>query len=229
MMHVADSTTLKPTPLQYHSRMWHENVKPKVHCTTTVVKVVKRITKTVTKTKTTTHVRTSRIYRPHLASRAPSTPPRENSCSALAAGAPAAELQPEGDAGETTDDGSASPILRIRNSLAGGRDRDVNLSATAATSSSSSSSSSSAAAAAAAADTCDHDVFDSQGRRFHWPAIQGTNILRLVDLPWFREECDHILSLTLGRHNRDTFDLVSKYALALKARCGRVVHHQCHF
>merc|ERR1719352_748913 len=54
-----------------------------------------------------------------------------------------------------------------------------------------------------------HDVFDSQGRRFHGPALEGTNILRLVDLAWFREECDDTLRARLGHHDRDAFDLVS--------------------
>ena len=66
-----------------------------------------------------------------------------------------------------------------------------------------------------------HDVFDSQGRRFHGPALEGTNILRLVDLAWFREECDYTLRARLGHHDRDAFDLVSKYVLALKARYFR--------
>jgi len=81
---------------------------------------------------------------------------------------------------------------------------------------------------AAGAGAVPHDVFDSQGRRFHGPALEGTNILRLVDLAWFREECDDTLRARLGHHDRDAFDLVSKYVLALKARdiglpAGRLV------
>ena len=86
---------------------------------------------------------------------------------------------------------------------------------------------------AAGAGAVPHDVFDSQGRRFHGPALEGTNILRLVDLAWFREECDDILRARLGHHDRDAFDLVfNLYALALKAwyfraRCLFVVGKQC--
>ena len=75
---------------------------------------------------------------------------------------------------------------------------------------------------AAGAGAVPHDVFDSQGRRFHGPALEGTNILRLVDLAWFREECNDTLRARLGYHDRDAFDLVSKYVLALKARYFRV-------
>ena len=64
----------------------------------------------------------------------------------------------------------------------------------------------------------DRDAFDSQGRRFHRPALEATNIMRLLDFAWFRAECDHALRTRLDRHSRDCFDLVSKYLLALKAR-----------
>ena len=64
----------------------------------------------------------------------------------------------------------------------------------------------------------DPDAFDSQGRRFHRPALEATNIMRLLDFAWFRAECDHALRTRLDRHSRDCFDLVSKYLLALKAR-----------
>jgi len=64
----------------------------------------------------------------------------------------------------------------------------------------------------------DGDVFDSQGRRFHWPALKANNIMRLLDYTWFRRECDHTLRTRLDLHCRDCFDLVSKYLLALKAR-----------
>ena len=62
------------------------------------------------------------------------------------------------------------------------------------------------------------DVFDSQFRRYHAPALKATNIMRLLDLSWFRTECDHTLRTRLGPglHCRDFFDLVSKYLLALK-------------
>ena len=64
----------------------------------------------------------------------------------------------------------------------------------------------------------DGDVFDSQGRRFHGPALKANNIMRLLDYAWFRTECDHTLRTRLDLHCRDCFDLVSKYLLALKAR-----------
>jgi hypothetical protein len=64
----------------------------------------------------------------------------------------------------------------------------------------------------------DGDVFDSQGRRFHGPALKANNIMRLLDYMWFRTECDHTLRTRLALHCRDCFDLVSKYLLALKAR-----------
>ena len=91
---------------------------------------------------------------------------------------------------------------------------------------------------AAIASALAHDVFDSQGRRFHGPALDGTNILRLVELAWFREECECTLRARLGHHDRDAFDLVSKYVLALKARyfrahclmlCGLHCHNQSPF
>ena len=50
------------------------------------------------------------------------------------------------------------------------------------------------------------------------PALEATNIMRLLDFAWFRAECDHALRTRLDRHSRDCFDLVSKYLLALKAR-----------
>jgi hypothetical protein len=71
----------------------------------------------------------------------------------------------------------------------------------------------------------DGDVFDSQGRRFHGPALKANNIMRLLDYAWFRTECDHTLRTRLDLHCRDCFDLVSKYLvsskclLARKARC----------
>jgi len=64
------------------------------------------------------------------------------------------------------------------------------------------------------------DVFDSQCRRYHALALKATNIMKLLDLPWFRTECDHTLRTRLGAglHSRDCFDLVSTYLLALKTR-----------
>ena len=174
-----------------------------------------------------------------------------------------------GDTGETTDDGSASPILCMRGGLTCGRrgladtagatdadadnataiaaianaaianaaiancaDDDANAviansaaSANAAIANSAASANTNAYATADAdaanASALAHDVFDSQGRRFHGPALEGTNILRLVDLAWFREECECTLRARLGHHDRDAFDLVSKYVLALKARYFR--------
>ena len=64
----------------------------------------------------------------------------------------------------------------------------------------------------------DGDVFDSQGRRFHGPALKASNIMRLLDYAWFRTECDNTLRTRLALHCRDCFDLVSKCLLALKAR-----------
>jgi len=42
------------------------------------------------------------------------------------------------------------------------------------------------------------DVFDSQCQRYHAPALKATNIMRLLDLSWFRTECDHTLRTRLG-------------------------------
>ena len=88
-----------------------------------------------------------------------------------------------GDAGETTDDGSASPILCMRGRLAGERRGMADTAAAAdANTSIASNASNTAANDANAADAgaVPHDVFDSQGRRFEGPALEGTNILRLL-------------------------------------------------
>ena len=49
----------------------------------------------------------------------------------------------------------------------------------------------------------------AQGEQHHETAL---------DYSWFRTECDHTLRTRLALHCRDSFDLVSKYLLALKAR-----------
>ena len=195
-------------------------------CYTTVVKIVKTIHKTT--------ARTTKHARPATTRRPPPLPPRKSSgcpvASQLHDGAggasactPAVDV-PVGDTGETTDDGNASPILCMRSGLTGGKRAGAAVAADA-------NASNAAAAANAATNDADdaadaggapHDVFDSQGRRFHGPALEGTNILRLVDLAWFREECNDTLRARLGYHDRDAFDLVSKYVLALKARYFRV-------
>merc|ERR1712167_110122 len=58
----------------------------------------------------------------------------------------------------------------------------------------------------------------ARGRPFHRPALEATNIMRLLDFAWFRAQCDHMLRTRLDLYCRDCFDLVSKYLLALKAR-----------
>ena len=188
-------------------------------CYTTVVKIVKTIHKTT--------ARTTKHARPATTRRPPPLPPRKSSgcpvASQLHDGAggasactPAVDV-PVGDTGETTDDGNASPILCMRSGLTGGKRAGAAVAADA-------NASNAAAAANAATNDADdaadaggapHDVFDSQGRRFHGPALEGTNILRLVDLAWFREECNDTLRARLGYHDRDAFDLVSKYVLVL--------------
>jgi len=62
------------------------------------------------------------------------------------------------------------------------------------------------------------DVFYSQCRRYHAPALKATNIMQLLDLLWFRTECDHTLRTRLGPDCHNCFDLVSKYLLTLKIR-----------
>ena len=249
-------------------------------CTGAILKVVKKtITKTIT--KTTEHARPAIPIerraiqrraiqqRSHIARRPPPTPPRKSSGCApgsqlheCAGGAsactPAADVLVVDAAGETTDDGTASPILCMRGGLTGGRkslvdtgvaaDADAdeaevkgNANANAKTNANANTNANTNSAADADADNANananttsaadadaanagavtHDVFDSQGRRFHGPALEGTNILRLVELAWFREECDYTLRARLGHHDRDAFDLVSKYVLALKARYFR--------
>ena len=148
-----------------------------------------------------------------------------------------------GCTGETTDDGCTSPILRV----SGQREQRVPQSAATAplrpatvcfshphaVSEASPHTPSAApgrhsvtvgagndgeAPNSAADGAC--DVFDSQCRRYHALALKATNIMKLLDLPWFRTECDHTLRTRLGAglHCRDCFDLVSTYLLALKTR-----------
>ena len=113
-----------------------------------------------------------------------------------------------GDTGETTDDGSASPILRMRGGPTGGRrgladtaggtdahadnvtaiasvvncaDDDTNAAIANSAASANANANATADADAAKAIALAHDVFDSPGRRFNRPALEGTNILSLVD------------------------------------------------
>jgi len=58
----------------------------------------------------------------------------------------------------------------------------------------------------------------THARRFHGPALEANNIMRLLDFACFRTEGGHTLRTRLALHCRDCFDLVSKYLLALKAR-----------
>ena len=181
-------------------------------------------------------VRTTKHARPATTRRPPPIPPRKSSgcpvASQLHDGAgrasactPAVDVPvdvPVGDTGETTDDGSAPPILCMRSGLTGGKGAGTAVAADANASNAAAAANAATNDADDAADAGPHDVFDSQGRRFHGPALEGTNILRLVDLAWFREECNDTLRARLGHHDRDAFDLVSKYVLALKARYFRV-------
>ena len=216
-------------------------------CYTTVVKIVKTIHKTTA--RTTKHARPATTRRPpplppRKSSGCPVASQLHDGAGGASACTPAVDV-PVGDTGETTDDGNASPILCMRGGLTGGRtgradaeaaaDADADASNAAANAANAKAANAANAKAsnaansatndaddAAGAGAVPHDVFDSQGRRFHGPALEGTNILRLVDLAWFREECDDTLRARLGHHDRDAFDLVSKYVLALKARYFRV-------
>jgi hypothetical protein len=142
------------------------------------------------------------------------------------------------DAGETTDDGSESPILCV--SRAATCAKPVKYAIPTPAPSFLSPARGHVGKHARSEDRCDlrpeamsdetddtgqtgetdegRDVFDSQGRRFYAPALKASNVMWLLKHAWFRAECDHTLRTRLPLHCRDCFDLVSKYLLALKAR-----------